>query len=427
MCARRKKGQLRLAMDYRALNAQTISNSVHPIPLIEDLLDRLGNARIFSTLDLKSGYHQMPMREKGKELTEFVVLWGQYSTNGKGVAHLDCQGLPQHSMSVILGDSQYKEALCYLDDILVWGRDLEEHINRLRSVLEKIRLAGVVLSPSKCVFGAKRVEYLGYVIEAGKLKIREDRVEQIRKLRRPETLIELRRALEAFAYVQRWIPGMADIAKPLYEVLEKNGRQKLIWTTEMDEAFNELKKRAANSIALNVPDFCKKFVLVTDASNEAVGAMLANREDGRPGGQLKPIAFFHHTLTSAERHYGTTEKELLAVVLAIRKFRVYLGKPFDLITDHKALLWLRTLDMTDERGRRGRWLEILQQYEFSPIHKAGRSKEMAMADYLSRVGVDGHLIAVLQQKSEQVNEGKWMTELLDLDTIRQEQYKDCEL
>ena len=219
---------------------------------------------------------------------------------------------------------------------------------------------------------------------------------------------------------------MAEIAKLLYGALEKNGRQKLIWTEEMDKAFTILKDRAANSKALNIPDFSKKFVLVTDASNEASGAMLANREGDQIIGHLKPIAFFHHTLTFAERRYSTTDKELLAVVLAIKKFRVYLGKPFDLITDHKALLWLQTLDMTDERGRRGRWLELLQQYDFKIIHKTGRSQEMTMADYLSRVGVDGRLVAVVQQGSD-VGVKEEMAELFELDTIRQEQSKESEI
>ena len=156
-------------------------------------------------------------------------------------------------------------------------------------------------------FGARQVEYLGYVIEAEQIKIKEERIEQIRKLKRPTTVMELRKALGAFEYVQRWIPGMAEITKPLYGALEKNGRQKLIWTEEIDEAFTILKDRAANLIALNIPDL-KFFVLVTDASNEASGAMLANRVGDQIIGQLKPIASFRHTLTSAERRYSTTDK-----------------------------------------------------------------------------------------------------------------------
>ena len=158
-------------------------------------------------------------------------------------------------------------------------------------------------------FGARQVECLGYVIEAEQIKIKEERIEQIRKLKRPTTVMELRKALRSFAFVQRWIPDMAEITKPLYGALERNGRQTLIWTEEIDKTFTILKGTAANLIALNIPDFSKKFVLVTDASNEASGAMLANREGDQIIGQLKPIAFFHYTLTFAERRYSTKDKK----------------------------------------------------------------------------------------------------------------------
>ena len=179
-------------------------------------LDRLGEACYFTTLDLKSGYHQMPLRESDKALTAFVVPWGQYQW--KRGCPFGLQGAPstfQRMMMAILGESQYSEALCYLDDILVWGQDWSEHMVRLRNIFGKLKTAGVRLSPGKCVFGAKRVEYLGHLIEASRVMIREDRVEQLRSLSRPKTVMQLRRALGAFAYVQRWLPGMAEIAKTI--------------------------------------------------------------------------------------------------------------------------------------------------------------------------------------------------------------------
>ena len=138
-------------------------------------------------------------------------------------------------------------------------------------------------------------------------------------------------------------------------------------------------------------------MLVTDASGVGTGAMLAQRNQLQPQGPLKPIAFFHHTLSSAERNYSTTDRELLAIVLAVKKFRVYLaGNRFDLITDHRALAWInQSLDLNDVQGRRGRWLEFLQQYPFNPVHRAGKSPELAMADYLSRVG-HGEQVAALR-------------------------------
>ena len=136
-----------------------------------------------------------------------------------------------------------------------------------------------------------------------------------------------------------------------------------------------------------LPDFSRPFVLVTDASGVGTGAMLAQRDQLQPQGPLT-IAFFHHTLSSAGRNYSTTDRELLAIVLAVKKFRVYLaGIRFDLITDHRALTWInQSLDLNDVQGRRRRCLELLQQYPFNPVHRAGKSPELAMADYLSRVG-----------------------------------------
>ena len=164
--------------------------------------------------------------------------------------------------------------------------------------------------------------------------------------------------------------------------------------------FEALKQQVANAVALTLPNFNRKFVLVTYASDTGVVAMLANRDNSCGGAKLAPIAFFHHALSPEQSRYSTTEKELLAVVLAVRKFRVYLGRPFDLTTDHRALRWLNTLDPHDQNGRRGRWIELLQQYEINPIHKAGKSPELSMADYLSRVGANGGLVAAIQHEEE---------------------------
>ena len=138
----------------------------------------------------------------------------------------------------------------------------------------------------------------------------------------------------------------------------------------------------------------KEFTLVTDGSDDGVGSILAQEEEGI----LKPVAFFHHTLTKPQRRYHTTDKELLAVILAIKRFRIYLSHRFNLITDHGALRFLKTLNMDDERGRRGRWIEYLQQFEINPILRSGRSKKMSVADYLSRIKLNGSLENVESDK-----------------------------
>ena len=424
VCARRKDGRLRLAIDYRRVNARSAASTLHPIPLMEDLLDRLGNAKFFSVLDAKCGYHQLPLNPSDSEVTAFVVPWGQYEWAERTPFGLHGAGFSfQRMMSAVLGESNFTEALCYLDDVLVWGETWEQHQRRLRSVLGKIRGAGLALSPQKCQFGMKTVEYLGAVISNGRISMSEARVQQLRDLPLPRDVHELRRALGSFAYVQRWIPGVADTARPLYDALDKDGRQKLHWTEQMTAAFSTLKRQVSDAVALYVPDFGKPFTLVTDASDVGTGAMLANKD----GEHLKPVGFFHHALSQHEKNYSTTEKELLAVILAVKRFRVYLSNaPFELITDHRALRWLNSLDPFDERGRRGRWIDFLQQFQIRPVHRAGKHPDMTMADYLSRIGPTGDLVASVQAETRELEPSLMSTGFIP-DQMRAEQQMDTEI
>ena len=174
VCARRQDGSLRLAIDYRGVNKVSSPATLHPLPVIEDLLDRLGTARYFSVLDAKSGYHQMPMSEDDSAVSAFVVPWGHYEWAGRTPFGLKGAGYSfQRMMSTILEECDYIDALCYLDDILIWGETLAEHNDRLRKVLTKVRAAGLKLAPKKCRFGVRRVEYLGAVVGDGMLSMSE--------------------------------------------------------------------------------------------------------------------------------------------------------------------------------------------------------------------------------------------------------------
>ena len=213
------------------------------------------------------------------------------------------------------------------------------------------------------------------------------------------------------------------MARPLYDALDRDGRQKLFWTDEMTKAFSKLKQQVSDAVALYIPDFSKPFTLVTDASDVGTGAMLANKDSAH----LKPVAFFHHALSQHEKNYSTTEKELLAVVLAVKRFRVYLSNaPFELITDHRALRWLNSLDPFDERGRRGRWIDFLQQFQIRPVHRAGKHPDMTMADYLSRVGATAGLVASVQSETRELEPDLVSTGFVP-DRIRTEQRMDPEI
>ena len=400
VCARKRDGSLRMAIDYRALNSVSHTATLHPIPLIDDLLDRLAKAKYFAVLDAKSGYHQLPLKEEDSKKTAFVVPWGHYEFAERTPFGLKGAGYSfQRMMSTILGASNFEDALCYLDDVLIWGETWDVFMKRLRKVLDKIRSAGLALGPKKCKVGVQEVSYLGYTIKEGMVKISEQRVAQIRQIERPRNVRELRSALGAFAYVQRWIPGLAEIAKPLYNGLSDKPYARLDWTSEMDEGFETIKQMVADAVALSLPHMEKRFTLVTDCSKEAAGAMLS-QVDERNSGKLKPVAFFHHTLSKSEQNFSATERELLAIVIGVKKFRVYLGKGFDLITDHQALQWLKSLDPDNETGRRGRWLDFLQQFDMTVTPKRGKSPEMRIADFLSRVRCNGEVKDVLGCEGE---------------------------
>ena len=382
VCARRADGTLRLALDYRKLNEESEPATLHPIPLIDDLLDRLASAQYFSVLDAKAGYHQMPLKKEDSEVTAFVVPWGQYEWAERTPFGLKGAGYSfQRMMATVLSSSNFTEALCYLDDILVWGNTWEVHFERLKSVLEKVSWAGLALNPSKCQFGVSEVTYLGSIIRKGMVSIGDQRVEDLRSLPVPRTVRELRRVLGGFSFVQRWLPGIADVAKPLNAGVKGKPHSKLRWTVEMHNAFRRMKQLVAEATALKIPDHNREFTLITDCSDKGAGAVLTQEEKGT----RIPVAYFHHTLTPAETRYTTTDKELLAVVLAVSKFRVYLTKRFNLITDHQAVRWLTGMNIHDEKGRRGRWIEFLQNFDIRLMHRSGKSPELSMADYLSRV------------------------------------------
>jgi len=332
----------------------------------------------------------MPLKSSDSAATAFVVPWGHYEFAYRCPFGLKGAGYSfQRMMSAVLGSSNFVEALCYLDDILIWGETWEVHLQRVKGILIKINKAGLALSAQKCLFGSTHVDYLGCTIGEGMLRISEQRVEQLRKIERPGNVKALRSALGAFAYVQRWIPGLSELAKPLYDATTGKPYSRLKWTERMQVAFEEIKQRIATATALSIPNMRRKFVLVTDCSNIAAGAMLAQEADDGSK-QLLPCAFFHHALSKSESKYSATEKELLAIVLAVKKFRVYLGKGFKLITDHQALRWLKSLNPENETGRRGRWLDLLQQFDMEVIAKGGKSPEMRIADFLSRVTLSGH-------------------------------------
>ena len=228
-------------MNYRRLNSLTI-NSHFPLPMIDDLLDRLSKAKYFSTLDAKSGYWQMPLRPEDTAKTAFVTPDGQYEWTGRGTP-FGLSGAPgsfQRLMTIILGELSWNSALAYLDDVMVWSETWDEHLRRLKAVFQKFREAGMKLNPEKCQFGQQCIEFLGHIISSKGLEIDKGRISALINIARPTTVTELRKAMGAFSYLQRYIAGYADLAKPLYQLLESKKPNSFNWTKVHDDAFQKL-------------------------------------------------------------------------------------------------------------------------------------------------------------------------------------------
>lgn len=267
-------------------------------------------------------------------------------------------------------------ALVYLDDILVPGLAFPQHIANLKVVLQRLRKAKLKLSPKKCALFRKEVKYLGHVVSKEGISPDPGKTEAVKSWPKPTSVTETKSFLGLCSYYRRFVPSFADIAHPLQQCTTT---VPFSWTTEADDAFEKLKLALTEAPVLAYPDCSALFILDTDASGTGIGAVLSQRFP--PEDQEKVIAYFSRTLSCQERHYCVTRRELLAMVKAVKHFHVYLyGRKFQLRTDHSALRWL--LNFRHPEGQVARWIESLQQYDFSIEHRSG--SRHGNADALSR-------------------------------------------
>jgi hypothetical protein len=270
------------------------------------------------------------------------------------------------------------KCLVYLDDIVIFGETLQVHNEKLREVLGRMRKHNLKLQPDKCEFLRKEVTFLGHVMTKDGVKPDEKKVEAVRNFPVPTCTRTLKSFLGLAGYYRRFLPNFSRIAKPLTELLKKN--TPYVWDDKTDKAFNTLKESLTTEPLLRYPDFTRPFVLTTDASNEAIGAILSQGAIGKD----PPIAFASRTLNSAEKNYPTIEKELLAIVWGCKHFRQYLyGRKFTIVTDHRPLTWI--FSVKDPSSRLLRWRLRLEEYDYEVVYKKG--SENRNADALSRIHV----------------------------------------
>ncbi|XP_046399957.1 uncharacterized protein LOC124166472 [Ischnura elegans] len=367
-------GKLRFCTDFRGLNSVTVRD-VYPLPNIQDTLDSLGGAKYFSTLDLASGYWQIELDPKDREKSAFSTPGGHYEYTRMAFGLANAPSTFQRLMDTVLAGLKGERCMVYLDDIIVFGCTIEEHLERLTEVLERLRGAGLKVNPHKCQFLKSSVEYLGHIITDKGVQPDPRKIIAIKEYPLPHNIKTLRGFLGLVGYYRRFIPDFARIARPLTEMTRKGVA--MAWSEEARGGFERLREALCRDPVLIFPDFREPFLLFTDASGAAIGAVLAQR--GPAGEQV--VAYASRKLSRPEMNYSTVEKECLAVVWAVKYFRCYLyGRRFTVVTDHRPLRWLLTLK--DPTSRLIRWSLLLSEFEFEVHHRAGKAHQNA--DALSR-------------------------------------------
>ena len=380
--AKKKDGSFRFCVDLRAVNSVTQSLP-HPLPRVDDALDSLAGARFFTTLDMASGYWQVELDEADKEKTAFTTGRGLHQFRTMAFGLKNAGPTFQRLMELVLAGIDSKSCLVYIDDIIVFGKTEESHLETLEEVFQRIRKAGMKLKPKKCSLAKAEVVFLGHKVGREGVQPDPSNVAKVRDWPIASKPEELKSFLGLCGYYARFVPEYSDLVKPLREASDKKGP--LLWTKEMHESFEELKSRLTSQPILALPTFNGQFTLATDASHTAVGSILSETVEGRE----RVIAYASRVLSKTERRWPTYDKELWAIVWSIRHFRQYLvGTPFKILSDHKPLLNIpRSIVVeNDATGRRGRWAVELSSYDFTVQYKKG--KENGNADAMSRRSID---------------------------------------
>ena len=366
----KKDGSLRMCIDYRALNKITIKNK-YPLPRTDQLIDSLSNAKVFSSLDLQSGYHQIRIPDEDVPKTAFRTPFGHYEFKVLSFGLTNAPATFQATMNHVFRPYLHKFVVVYIDDILVFSKSHEEHLEHLRIVMQTLRDNDFKIKLSKCEFEKPEVKFLGHIVGANGVKVDTDKISVIQNWCQPTNLSALRSFLGLAQYFRKFIQDFSKIATPLTNLTKKE--TPFIWDEQCEKAFQHIKYSLTHAPVLALPDFNKSFEVITDASIEGIGAVLM--QEGRP------LAYESRKLLPAEVRYTTGEQELLAVVHALKTWRCYLEGPvFTVLTDHNPLVHLNT--QPNLSRRQARWVEYLQRFKFTWLYKPG--KDNAAADALSR-------------------------------------------
>jgi hypothetical protein len=377
----KKDGSRRMCVDYRSLNKVTIKNK-YPLPRIEDLFDQMRRAKVFSKIDLRSGYHQLKIRMEDIPKTAFTSRYGLYEFTVMSFGLTNAPAYFMYLMNKVFMEYLDKFVVVFIDDILVFSRNVEEHEEHLRLVLQKLREHQLYAKFSKCDFWLKEVSFLGYIITDGGIDVDPSKVQDVLNWNQPKNVPEIRSFLGLAGYYRRFIEGFSKIVKLLTSLLEKGKEFK--WDDKCQACFEELKKKLTTAPVLIMPDTHKGFDVYCDASQQGLGCVLM--QEGRV------VAYASRQLRKHEQNYPTHDLELAAIVHALKIWRHYMiGIKCQIFTDNKSLKYIFT--QRDLNLRQRRWLELIKDYDLDIQYHPGKAN--VAADALSHKSQVNMLVARL--------------------------------
>ncbi|GJV60150.1 putative reverse transcriptase domain-containing protein [Tanacetum coccineum] len=348
---KKKDGSFRMCIDYRELNKLTVKNR-YPLPRIDDLFDQLQGSRVYSKIDLRSGYHQLRVREEDISKTAFRTRYGHYEFQVMPFGLTNAPAVFMDLMNRVCKPYLDRFVIVFIDDILIYSKSRKEHEGHLKLILNLLKKEELYAKFSKCEFWLSKVQFLGHVIDSEGIHVDPAKIEAIKDWASPKTPTEIRQFLGLAGYYRRFIEGFSKIARPMTKLTQKS--VKFEWGEKAEAAFQLLKQKLCSAPILALPEGSENFVVYCDASHKGLGAVLMQRE--------KVIAYASRQLKVHEKNYTTHDLELGAVVFALKMWRHYLyGTKCVVFTDHKSLQHI--LDQKELNMRQRRWLELLSDYD----------------------------------------------------------------
>lgn len=400
VAARKANGKLRYCLDARKLNSVTVPEAF-PIPDLNRILGRLRSTRYLSSIDLSDAFWQVGLKPEDRPKTAFAVSGrGFFMFKRMPFGLTNSPATLCRLVEMVVGCDLEPWVFKYLDDFIVATDTFERHVEVLETLAKRLKDNGLTISAKKSCFCMKQLRYVGYLLTEEGLAPDPEKTSAVLDYPAPTNMKEVRRFMGMAGWYRRFIHNFSTVSAPITALLRTKTTKAFHWDVKAQEAFDELKRQLVQSPVLANPDFTRPFTVQTDASDLGVGAVLTQGE----GADERVIAYFSKKLSRAQQKYMVTERECLAVILALEKFRCYVeGIPFKVVTDHASLCWLQNLK--DPAGRLARWAIRLQPFQFKFVHRPGRqlvvpdalSRSIALVDVSSHTGQDEWFVKLRNQ------------------------------